>query len=179
LRRGAPALAAIAAALLLAGCASSEPQSERGSLHAYLRRVEPIRLQVNRLLDRADPILSAYRTHRLTAVAAQRRMNALERSFAAYAVRIAAVRGAPVALRSAQRSYAHTYVLEDAYLSALAAALPGHQFDDLPDTQSRQRAAIVAWRIQLEVLAERLGVQLPADLQAAGRGEIAPSPTGS
>jgi hypothetical protein len=106
-------------------------------------------------------------------------MNALERSFAAYAVRIAAVRGVPVALRSAQRSYAQTYVFEDAYLSALAAALPGHEFDDLPDAQSRQRAAIVAWRIRLEVLAGRLGVRLPADLQAAGRGEIAPSPTAS
>jgi hypothetical protein len=70
-------------------------------------------------------------------------------------------------------------VLEDAYLSALAAALPERRFDDLPHTQNRQRAAIVGWRIQLEVLAQRLGVRLPADLQAAGRGEIAPSPSGS
>jgi hypothetical protein len=173
------AVAMVAAALALVGCGQSEPHSERGSLQAYLNQVEPIRLQVNRLLDRADPILSAYRTHRLTAAAAQRRMNALERRFAAYAVRIAAVRNVPAALRSAQHSYAHTYVFEDAYLSALAAALPGHEFDDLPDTQSQQRAAIVAWRIELEVLASRLGVRLPADLQAAGRGEIAPSPTGS
>jgi hypothetical protein len=173
---------ALAATLVVAGCGSSghgEPRSERGSLQAYLHQVEPIRLQVNRLLDRADPILSAYRTHRLTAVAAQRRMSALERRFAAYAVRIAAVRDVPAALRSAQRSYAHTFVFEDAYLSALTAALPEREFDDLPDTQSQQRAAIIAWRIQLELLAERLGVGLPADLQAAGRGEIAPSPGGS
>jgi hypothetical protein len=179
LRRGAPALAALAAALLLVACGSGEPHSERGSLRAYLHQVEPIRLQVNRLLDRADPILTGYRRHRLTAAGAQRRMNALERRFAAYAVRIAAVRDVPTALRSAQRSYAHTFVFEDAYLSALVAALPGREFDDLPDTQSRQRAAIVAWRIQLELLAGRLGVMLPPDLQAAGRGEIAPSPEGS
>jgi hypothetical protein len=148
-------------------------------LEAYLARVEPIRLQVNRLLDRADPILSAYSDHRLGAGAARRRFDALERRFAAYAVRIAALEGVPPGLRSAQDSYAHTYVLEDAYLSALAAALPERRFDDLPDTQNEQRAAIVAWRVQLEVLAERLGVRLPADLQAAGRGEIAPSPSGS
>lgn len=70
-------------------------------------------------------------------------------------------------------------MLEDAYLSALTAALPEHRFDALPDTQSQQRAAIVAWRVQLEVLASRLNVSLPADIQAAGRGEIAPSPSGS
>ena len=52
-------------------------------------------------------------------------------------------------------------------------------FDELPRTQSQQRAAIIGWRIQLEVEAHGLGLRLPADLQAAGRGEIAPSPTGS
>jgi hypothetical protein len=171
--------ALVAGLLALAGCGHSEPRSARGSLHVYLREVEPIRLGVNRLLDGADPILSAYRAHGITPGAARRRMSALERRFAAYAVRIAAVREVPTALRQAQRSYAHTYVLEDAYLSSLAAALPGREFDQLPDTQSGQRAAIVAWRIQLEVLAARLHVTLPADLQAAGRGEIAPSPTGS
>jgi hypothetical protein len=172
------AVAVLAGALVLAGCGHSEPRSARGSLHAYLHEVEPIRLGVNRLLDGADPILSAYSAHRITPGVARRRMSALERRFAAYAVRIAAVREVPAALRGAQRSYAHTYVLEDAYLSALAAALPGREFEDLPDTQSAQRAAIIAWRIQLEVLAARLHLTLPADLQAAGRGEIAPSPTG-
>jgi hypothetical protein len=69
-------------------------------------------------------------------------------------------------------------VLEDSYLSALAAALPEREFDDLPDTQARQRAAITGWRIRLEVVAHRLGIRLPMDIQAAGRGEIAPSPVG-
>lgn len=143
-----------------------------------MARVEPIRLRVNHLLDGADPVLSAYAERRLGAHPAQRRIDALERSFAADAVRIAEVR-APASLRALQRSYAHTYVLEDAYLSALAAALPQRSFDELPNTQSRQRAAITGWRIGLEAEAERLGARLPADLQAAGRGEIAPSPSGS
>lgn len=142
-------------------------------------RVEPIRLGVNRLLDRADPTLSAYGEHNLGTRVALRRIEELERRFAAYAVEIATVQPVPEALRTAQESYAHTYVLEDAYLSALTAALPERQFDDLPNTQSQQRAAIVAWRIRLEVLANRLKVRLPADIQAAGRGEIAPAPLGS
>jgi hypothetical protein len=178
--RGALSLAA--AGLLLAGCGQSgqsEPASAKAQLQAYVARVEPIRLQVNRLLDRADPTLSAYGDRRLAAGAAQRRIEALERRFAAYAVRIAALHPVPPALRAAQASYAHTYVFEDAYLSALAAAIPERRFDDLPDTQSQQRAAIIAWRIRLEVLADRLRVRLPANLQAAGRGEIAPSPSGS
>jgi hypothetical protein len=78
----------------------------------------------------------------------------------------------------AHASYAHTYVLEDSYLSALTAALPSREFGDLPQRADRQRAAIIAWRIRLEVLANRLGVTLPRDLQQAGRGEIAPSPEG-
>jgi hypothetical protein len=169
----------LTAALAIAGCGQSNAPSAQGALKAYLARVEPIRLQVNRLLDRADPTLSAYGEHRLSARIAHRRIDQLERRFAAYAVEIATVRPVPEALRTAQESYAHTYVLEDAYLSALTAALPERQFDDLPNTQSRQRAAIVAWRIRLEVLANRLKVRLPADIQVAGRGEIAPSPSGS
>jgi hypothetical protein len=43
------------------------------------------------------------------------------------------------------------------------------------NTQSDQRTAIIQWRIQLEVLAQALDMILPADLQQAGRGEIAPS----
>ncbi|HEX4753586.1 MAG TPA: hypothetical protein VH268_11865 [Solirubrobacterales bacterium] len=170
----------VAGSLTVAGCGGhSEPRPVRGSLNVYLHEVEPIRLGVNRLLEGADPILSAYRAHRITPATAQRRLGRLERRFAAYAVQIAAVAKVPPALRSAQRSYAHTFVLEDAYLSALVAALPEHDFDGLPETQARQRAAIIGWRIQLEVLAERRGVDLPADLEAAGRGEIAPSPGGS
>jgi hypothetical protein len=69
-------------------------------------------------------------------------------------------------------------VLEDAYLRALLAAIPSRDFGSLPNTQAAQRAAIVAWRRRLEEQAERLEVRLPADVQVAGRGEIAPSPFG-
>ena len=50
---------------------------------------------------------------------------------------------------------------------------------DLPDTQAAQRATIIRWRTVLEVLAGEARLSLPPDLQQAGRGEIAPSPTGS
>jgi hypothetical protein len=172
-------VAVLAAALLAGGCAAgSENQAQRHAFIKYLARVEPIRLGVNRLLGTADPTLSAYRDHRLGAGAAQRRMAALENRFAIYEKRIAAVSG-PQAMRSAQRAYAHTYVLENAYLSSLAASMPDRQFGALPHTQGRQRATIVRWRMRLQLTAKRLGVQLPADIQVAGRGEIAPSPTGS
>jgi hypothetical protein len=174
-------LAAAAALLALVGCggpAADRTAGARDPVESYVSRVQPIRLGVNRLLDRADPILGAYRDHRIGPRPAQRRMDALERRFAAYATRIAALRQVPAALRGAHRAYAHTYVLEDSYLSALAAPLPGRDFQDLPHTQSAQRAAIIAWRIRLEVVAGRLGIRLPANLQAAGRGEIAPSPLG-
>ncbi len=173
------ALALGAAVLAIAGCGSGSSPSPRDQLAAYVSRVEPIRLRVNRLLDRADPTLSALSDHRLTAPAAQRRLSRLERRFAADAVKIAAVTPVPASLRNAQRAYGHTYVLEDSYLSALVAALPDRSFDDLPHTQTQQRAAITAWRIQLELQATKLHLPLPSDLQAAGRGEIAPSPSGS
>lgn len=177
---GRACAAAAVSALALAGCGGGADRGapDPGAVEAYVARVEPIRLGVNRLLDRADPILSAYRERRLGAPAAQRKLNGLERRFAADATRIAALRPVPAALRGAHRAYAHTYVLEDSYLSALAAAVPEREFEDLPATQPRQRAAIIAWRIRLEVLARRLGIGLPSDLQRAGRGEIAPSPLG-
>ena len=177
---GARAAAVLAAwALLVSGCGGGDDQGPgKGSIETYVSRVEPIRLGVNRLLDRADPILSPYREQRLGPRQATQRMEALERRFAAYARRIAALRAIPAPLRAAHRAYAHTYVLEDSYLSALAAALPEREFEDLPATQSRQRAAIIAWRIRLEVVAKRFGIRLPADVQVAGRGEIAPSPQG-
>lgn len=165
--------------LAIAGCGHADSHTPRGELQSYLARVEPIRLAVNHLLDGADPALAAYREHRIGARAAQRRLGQIERRFAAAAVRIAALGPVPASLRDAQRSYAHTFVLEDAYLSALVAALPERAFDELPDTQNQQRAAIVAWRVRVEVMARKVGLKLPADLQAAGRGEIAPSPSGS
>jgi hypothetical protein len=172
----------LVALVALAGCGGSDSSpgatSGKQALEAYLHEVEPIRLGTNRLLDRADPILSGYADHELSAQQAQRRVDALERRFADYAVQIAAVRPVPRSIRAEHRAYAHTYIFEDSYLSALAEAVPEREFDELPDTQDRQRAAIIAWRTRLEVVAERLGVTLPEDLQAAGRGEIAPSPIG-
>jgi len=84
----------------------------------------------------------------------------------------------PSRLAAAQRAYAHTYDLEDAYLRALVAAIPGRDFDSLPRTAEAQRRAIVIWRRRLEGEAERAGVILPQDIEVAGRGEIAPSPLG-
>jgi hypothetical protein len=173
------AAAVAASAIALAGCgAADRPASARHSIEAYISSVEPIRLSVNRLLDRADPILSAYHEHRIGRRRAKSRVDAIERRFATYARRVAAVHPIPATLRVAARAYAHTYVLEDAYLSALATALPERDFEHLPMTQSHQRAAIIGWRIRLQVVARRLGIRLPADLQLAGRGEIAPSPLG-
>jgi hypothetical protein len=177
----APCLVLLAA---LGGCGGgSQPtnpaQGERAALVGYLREVEPIRLAVNRLLERADPILSAYRERRIPAREASLRMGGLERRFAAYTVEMAAVEPATASLRSLNAPYAHTYVLEDSYLSALTAGLAQGDLGGLPDTQSAQRAAIVQWRTGLTVLAHRVGLTLPADLQAAGRGEIAPSPSDS
>jgi len=178
----AAALGGCGAASQPTGTAHSEraaSDGERAALIGYLQQVEPIRLGVNRLLEGADPILSAYREHRIPAREASLRMDGLERRFAAYTVRMAAVEPATAALRSLNTPYAHTYVLEDSYLSALTAGLARGDFGGLPDTQSAQRAAIVQWRTGLTVLAQRAGLALPADLQAAGRGEIAPSPSGS
>jgi hypothetical protein len=180
MRRGLAA--ALSAGVVLAGCNGGGEDTGAAdgaaALQSYVQRVEPIRLGINRLLDRADPILSAYADNRLTPGQAQRRVDALERRVADYAVRIAEVRPVPPSLRAVHRAYAHTFIFEDSYMSALAAAVPEREFDDLPDTQAQQRAAIIAWRTQLQVLADRWGVSLPGDLQVAGRGEIAPSPLG-
>jgi hypothetical protein len=140
--------------------------------------VEPIRRRVNRLLGRADPILTRYRRRQLSPREARRKLGTLEARFAVYAREIAAVRPPPAELAAAHRAYAHAYVLEDAYLRALVAAIPSRHFDSLPETEDAQRAAIVAWRRRLEGDAGRLGVPLPTDVKSAGKGEIAPSPLG-
>jgi hypothetical protein len=159
--------------------ANASTPGEHAALMSYLQQVEPIRLAVNRLLDGADPILSAYHDNRVSSRQASRRMSALERRFAAYTVDMAAIQPTTPQLRSLNAPYAHTYILEDSYLSALATGLAERELDDLPDTQAAQRAAIIQWRTGLTVLARRTGLNLPADLQAAGRGEIAPSANGS
>jgi hypothetical protein len=132
---------------------------------------------VNRLLEGADPILDGYREHHLSGAQAATAMGNLEASFSMYMVDINALVPSDPTLASINAPYAHTYILEDAYLNALVAALPDGEFSSLPNTQSEQRDAIIAWRVQLEILARKLGFALPADLQQAGRGEIAPSIT--
>ncbi len=148
-------------------------------MRSYLDKVEPIRLGVNSLLDDADPILDGYRDHHLSGSQAAVAMGQLEQSFSAYMVDINALQPSDPTLAGINAPYAHTYILEDAYLNALVAALPDGDFSGLPNTQSDQRDAIIAWRVQLEILAKKLSVVLPPDLQQAGRGEIAPSVTES
>ncbi len=176
-------VALVLAVAALAGCGDSTStntaQHERVALVSYLRQVEPVRLAVNNLLEGADPILSANHDKRISPRVASLRMGALERRFAAYTVDMAAIEPATAQLRTVNAPYAHTYILEDSYLSALTNGLAEGDLDDLPDTGAEQRAAIIQWRTGLTVLARRAGVRLPADLQAAGRGEIRPSPDGS
>ena len=83
------------------------------------------------------------------------------------------------ALARANKPYAYTYYLEDNYLSTLANDLNEGDFENLPNTQDQQRLDIIVWRTQMELLAKGDGVKLPADIQQAGRGEIAPSLSGS
>lgn len=167
---------------VVCGCASHSRAPtvvQRSQIVRYLHEVEPIRLAVNKLLDGADPILHALATGLIQRGEAARRMGELERRFASYTVDIAAVNPPSAQLRALNAPYAETYVFEDAYLSALTASLGDGNLKDLPNTQGAQRAAIVRWRTRLTVLADLARAPLPADLQQAGRGEIAPSPAGS
>jgi hypothetical protein len=172
-------LAVAAVAMAAFGCGSdTSTDDHRQALEDYVAAVQPIRLGINELLDKADPILEGYNEGELNAAQAERRMGRLERGVADYAVRIAEVEPVPDEIRAAQDSYAHTFVLQDTYLSALVASLASREFDELPHFQNEQRAAIIAWRTRLQVLANRWGATLPANLQIAGRGEISPAPEG-
>jgi hypothetical protein len=171
------AVAALAALASSAAATTTAPVSG-GSLRSYVHAVEPIRLGVNDLLEGADPILTSFRDHQTTGDQAAAAMDALERRFADYTVQINALTPSNPTLARLHAPYAHTYILEDAYLSALTAALPGGDFSTLPNTQAAQRAAIIEWRTQLEVLSRQTHTRLPADLQQAGRGEIAPAASG-
>jgi hypothetical protein len=169
---------------LLAGCGGGAGSTASGppsaaDIRTYVAQVERFRLPVNHLLGGADPILEGFRTHAITPQQAGDQMSALEQHFATYVVAAEAVSPPNAALRKLNAPYANTYYLEDNYLSVLAADLPNGTFDGLPDTQNAQRLAIIEWRTQLQVVADAAGVRLPADLQQAGRGEIAPSLTGS
>jgi hypothetical protein len=185
-RRPTRALAAGCLCIVaLGGCASqtgTAPSTQRAggaAIEHYIGEVEPIRLAVNKLLGDADPILDAFHDRRIVPAEAARRMGQLELRFAGYAVDIAEVDPPSAQLRALNAGYANTYVFEDAYLSALVAGLADDELTNLPNTQAAQRAAIIRWRIGLTVLARAAGAPLPADLQQAGRGEIAPSPNGS
>jgi hypothetical protein len=169
--------------LTVASCGATRavnrvPGPSRAGLARYLAQVEPIRLGVNRLLEGADPVLNALRERRISARSAVQRMQGLERRFANFTVDIAAVEPREPMLARLHAAYAHTYVLEDAYLSALVSGLARGELNDLPDTQADQRAAIIRWRTGLTVLAGKVHLAVPPDLQQAGRGEIAPSPEG-
>ncbi|MGH9096593.1 MAG: hypothetical protein ACRDWB_04150 [Acidimicrobiales bacterium] len=177
-------------AVLLAGCggvassttlslSSSPVPPSAAEVRTYVAQVERVRLPVNQLLQGADPILDGFRTQAITPQAAGDQMSALENRFAAYVVAAESVNPQNATLRKLNAPYANTYYLEDNYLSVLAADLPNRSFDGLPDTQNAQRLAIIEWRTQLQAVADAAGVRLPADLQQAGRGEIAPSPTDS
>jgi len=172
-------VAALAAGLALSGCGGGGGGVSAGALHSYLGEVQPVRLGVNRLLEGADPILDAYNDHRISGQQAADEMGRLEERFASYTETILAVHPSNATLARINAPYAHTYILEDSYLNALVAALPDGDFDSLPNTQSAQRAAIIEWRLQLELLARQAHLRLPANLQQAGRGEIAPAPSGS
>jgi len=169
---------AIAAVVGFAACGGGGPAVSAGALRSYVAEVQPVRLGVNRLLEGADPILDAYRDHQMTGQQASDAMGRLEQRFAADTVRITALTPSNPALARLNAPYAHTYILEDSYLNALVAALPDGDFSALPNTQSDQRAAIILWRVRLEVLADQTHVHLPGNLQQAGRGEIAPDPGG-
>jgi hypothetical protein len=177
-----PVLAGVCA-VAMTGCGGAGRSVAAGPgksvVESYLQRVEPIRLAVNELLTGADPILHAYQDGRASPAQAARRMGRLEQRFAVYTVDVAAIRPATAELRVLQAEYAHTYVLEDAYLSALAAGLANRELGKLPNTQANQRAAIIDWRTGLTVIARQAGLALPPDLQQAGRGEIAPQPGAS
>ncbi len=148
-------------------------------LRAYVKEVEAVRLPVNDLLEGADPILEAAHDKKITPAVASGRMSALEQRFAQYLVDVKAIEPTNAVLARIHTPYAHTYFYEDSYLSALASDLNEGDFDNLPNTQNAQRLAIIEWRTQLQILARKLGVTLPPDLDQAGRGEIAPSPGGS
>jgi hypothetical protein len=180
-RLGAATAAALASLLGIAACGdgSAPKQPSATQIQDYVKAVEQVRLPVNALLNGADPILDAYHDKRITGAVASARMGALERRFAAYTVTMQLITSSNPQLKAINAPYASTYFFEDSYLATLASDLAEGDFDNLPNTQAAQRLAIVVWRTKLEVAARRAGVTLPADLQQAGRGEIAPSPDGS
>ena len=103
-------------------------------------------------------------------------MSALEHRFAAYTVDIEAIQPGTAQLRSLHAGYAHTLILDDAYLSAIAQGLRERSLDDLPNTEDVQRDAIIEWRTGLMVLARSTGVRLPATSRSPAGARSVPRP---
>src|SRR5512133_583075 len=77
---------AAALALIAADCGSDTTTADRRqALEDYVAEVQPIRLGINELLDKADPVLEGYRDGDLTAKEAQRGIDQIERGTADYA----------------------------------------------------------------------------------------------
>ena len=163
-----------------AGATSTQPSFVSApALRAYVAQVEKVRLPVNAMLEGTDPIIEAFNDHQVTPAQASLEMNNLEERFAGYVLAMQEIRPSNKALTRANKPYAYAYYLEDNYLSTLASDLNEGDFENLPNTQDQQRLDIIVWRTQMELLAKSDGVKLPADIQQAGRGEIAPSLSGS
>jgi hypothetical protein len=187
-RLAAGAGAAVGAAAILAavglsgGSATASPAQgsvTAAALQAYVGEIEAIRLPVNQLLGTADPILDAFHDKAITGAVASARMTALEEHFAGYLVQMYNVAPANPTLARINAPYAHVYFEGDNYLSVLADDLNDGDFDNLPNTANQERLGLIEWRTELQSLAGKAGVKLPADIQNAGRGEIVPSPDGS
>ena len=66
--RPAAAISALVIFLCCTGCGGDTTDADRRqALEDYVARVQPIRLGINELLDRADPILEGYADGDLTA----------------------------------------------------------------------------------------------------------------
>jgi hypothetical protein len=160
----------------LAGCGGGSTQPKADEVRSYVTAVEKVRLPVNDLLEGADPIFDDLHDKKITPQQASDRFDALERRFAGYLVMVQKIAPSNPVLAAINRPYANTYFFEDNYLATMASDLAEGDFDNLPNTQDQQRLAIIIWRTKLQVIADKAGVTLPADIQQAGRGEIAPAP---
>lgn len=160
----------------LAGCGGGSKQPTAAEVRRYVAAVEKVRLPVNDLLESADPIFDDLHDKKITPQQASDRFDALERRFAGYLVMVQQIPPSNAMLAALNRPYANTYFFEDNYLATMASDLAESDFDNLPNTQDQQRLAIIIWRTKLQIIADKAGVTLPADIQQAGRGEIAPAP---
>ena len=168
---------------MVAGCGSSGSSTPNGmtagQVQDYLAQVEPVRRSVNDLLEGADPILHAYRSHQITPDQAARRMNDLEARFAVQGATVEAISSPDPPSR---RSTAPTRTPTNSKTPTCGPWPPRSPTATSPICPTRRMPNARQsphGESELEVLAQQTGATLPDDLQQAGRGEIAPSPTGS